>query len=225
MRCALIKIFIILSLTSNSQVVIPIVTPIVTPKFDSLYIGGSPFNGIKNIWASGISSTTQSPSEAYMHWYFANKYPVTTFYRNVSMVGDGSITNPFGVDTAYIRLFIQSKITSSNNFSFTPVPGVQGAPGAQGPAGVPGSIGLTGPQGIPGQVGLQGLQGVQGPAGLQGADGKTGSTGTAGAPGESKILLRTQEQINAIKPDDGLFLFNTTTKRFYVGRGGSWIIR
>ena len=70
--------------------------------------------------------------------------------------------------------------------------GLQGPPGAPGPAGVQGAQGTSGlagpagtrgPTGLTGSQGAPGKQGVAGPAGALGAPGKQGAAGAPGAPG------------------------------------------
>jgi hypothetical protein len=66
--------------------------------------------------------------------------------------------------------------------------GVDGAPGATGPAGAQGPAGpqgSPGPQGPQGATGSQGPQGATGPQGWQGPQGDTGATGAQGPQGET----------------------------------------
>lgn len=66
-----------------------------------------------------------------------------------------------------------------NNGAFA----INGAVGAQGPAGPQGTQGIQGPVGPQGAIGLTGPQGPVGADGIRGATGSAGTAGADGAPG------------------------------------------
>ncbi len=72
---------------------------------------------------------------------------------------------------------------------FSEALGIDGEPGADGPAGPQGETGATGPQGPAGPQGETGATGPQGPAGADGADGhgrRDGTNGTNGTNGHER---------------------------------------
>lgn len=111
----------------------------------------------------------------------------------------------------------------------TPVVDVVLGTGPQGPPGVQGIPGAVGPAGATGPAGTPGADGAPGPAGPTGATGPSGATGAAGPPGPAGADAHCfVGDTPPPSPAQGDMWFDSTSAQTYVwyndGTSAQWVI-